>query len=158
MFNYKLGGSVRVFGDLVVYNENGECTTGEYHVLTQYYRNELLPCDMRDSTHPENVSVNRPMIFEVVSVNEVDGAAIAATVAPHPVVNGVMMIDWSGIGTDVDQVRISDAAGRVRATHDLDGSTTRTSIDVTHCATGVYTLQLLRTGAVVSTQMFITQR
>ena len=158
VFNYKLGGSVRVFGDLVVYNETGECNTGEYHVLTQYYRNELLPCDMRDSTHPENVSVNRPMIFEIVSVHDVATTSIPATVAPHPVVNGMMRIDWSGIADVVDQVRISDAAGRVRVTQTIDGSNTRASIDVSECSTGVYTVQLLRMGAVVSTQMFITQR
>ncbi|MBU3741890.1 MAG: hypothetical protein FGM24_06340 [Candidatus Kapabacteria bacterium] len=68
VLNYTLGGDVRIDGDLVVYNETGQCSSGEYHVLTQYYRNDLLPCDGRDSTHPQNVSVNRPIVFETVSV------------------------------------------------------------------------------------------
>jgi len=98
------------------------------------------------------------MIFEIVSVNDVATTSIPATVAPHPVVNGMMMIDWSGVADVVDQVRISDAAGRVRVTQTIDRSNTRASIDVSECSAGVYTVQLLRTGAVVSTQMFITQR
>jgi len=66
--NYTLSGTVRIFGDLVVYNEQGECDNGEYHVLTQYFRNDKLPCDGRDSAHPQNVSVNRPINFTIATV------------------------------------------------------------------------------------------
>ncbi len=82
--NYKLGGSVIIDGDLVVYNDQGECNTGEYHVLTQYYRNELLPCGERDAKHPENISVNRPMRFDLVSVGGNEHAQESLEVFPNP--------------------------------------------------------------------------
>ncbi|MCU0330014.1 MAG: T9SS type A sorting domain-containing protein [Candidatus Kapabacteria bacterium] len=80
--NYDLHGTVKIFGDLVVYNDTASCDNGEYHVLTQYYRNEPLPCDGRDSNHPENVSVNRRTTGGVVSVAERE--AIIAQLEPNP--------------------------------------------------------------------------
>lgn len=65
--NYHLGGVVEIDGDLVVYNDTGRCNTGYYAVLTQYYRNDPLPCGERDRDHPENQDVNRPMIFDTVT-------------------------------------------------------------------------------------------
>jgi hypothetical protein len=82
--NYKLGGSVIIDGDLVVYNDQGECNTGDYHVLTQYYRNELLPCGERDARHPENISVNRPIRFDLVSVGGKEHAQESLEVFPNP--------------------------------------------------------------------------
>lgn len=74
--NYSLSGNVRVFGDLVVYNEDGACDNGEYHVLTQYFRNDTLPCDGRDSMHPQNVNVNRPINLQLVSVGNASAPSI----------------------------------------------------------------------------------
>ena len=155
--NYKLGGTVRVDGDLVVYNDKGECNTGEYHVLTQYYRNELLPCDDRDSSHPENVSVNRPLIFDVVSVDGASTEINRATVAPNPVVGSTVMIDWTGIGASIDRICLFDAAGRQQRCEPTDNSS-RAVVDVADLPPGMYMLRLSAMGRVVAVQTFFTTK
>ncbi len=140
VFNYKLGGTVRIFGDLVVYNETGECNTGEYHVLTQYYRNELLPCDNRDSTHPENVSVNRPLVFETVSVNEQDLPHTGnITVAPQPAVDGTVTVQLGAELTDVKYISLVDVQGStVLLVPVQTSSAAQFTIDVSGLARGRY--------------------
>ncbi len=61
--NYTLGGTVVVGGDAVIYNEEGICNSGVYNVMTQYYENKMLQNDGRTELHPDNVSVNKPMII-----------------------------------------------------------------------------------------------
>lgn len=56
--NYKLSGTVEVGGDVIVYNENGNCNNGVYYRLTNYYDNKLLECDGRTANHPVNKDVN----------------------------------------------------------------------------------------------------
>jgi len=140
VLNYKLGGTVRIFGDLVVYNETGECNTGEYHVLTQYYRNELLPCDIRDSTHPENVSVNRRLVFETVSVTEQDLPHSGnITVAPQPAVDGTVQVKLSADLNDVKYISLVDVQGStVLIVPAQNGSATRFTLDVSSLSAGRY--------------------
>jgi hypothetical protein len=140
VFNYKLGGTVRIFGDLVVYNETGECNTGEYHVLTQYYRNELLPCDNRDSTHPENVSVNRPLVFETTSVNEQDLPHTGnITVAPQPAVDGTVTVQLGAELTDVKYISLVDVQGStVLIVPVQTNSAAQFTLDVSGLARGRY--------------------
>jgi hypothetical protein len=135
VLNYDLSGSVRIDGDLVVYNEDGSCDRGEYHVLTQYYRNDLLPCDGRDSTHPQNVSVNRPLRFDVVSVTESTGTR--PFVWPNPVVGTTFAIDPGDAGCATYQV--IDPLGRV-----IDGgsmsSTSSTHVSAARLVPGAYSV------------------
>jgi hypothetical protein len=140
VYNYKLGGTVRIFGDLVVYNETGECNSGEYHVLTQYYRNELLPCDNRDSTHPENVSVNRPLVFETVSVNEQDLPHTGnITVAPQPAVDGTVTVQLGAELTDVKYISLVDVQGStVLLVPVQTSSAAQFTLDVSGLARGRY--------------------
>lgn len=56
--NYKLSGTAEVGGDVVVYNENGDCNNGVHYRLTNYYDNKLLECDGRTANHPANQDVN----------------------------------------------------------------------------------------------------
>ena len=56
--NYTLSGNIEVGGDVVVYNEDGDCDNGVYYRLTNYYDNKLLECDGRTANHPVNQDVN----------------------------------------------------------------------------------------------------
>jgi len=56
--NYTLSGTVEVGGDVVVYNDNGNCNNGVHYRLTNYYDNKLLECDGRTANHPVNKDVN----------------------------------------------------------------------------------------------------
>lgn len=56
--NYILSGTVEVGGDVVVYNDQGNCNNGVYYRLTNYYDNKLLECDNRTASHPANSDVN----------------------------------------------------------------------------------------------------
>jgi hypothetical protein len=140
VLNYTLGGNVRIDGDLVVYNEEGECSSGEYHVLTQYYRNDLLPCDERDSTHPQNVSVNRPLVFETVSV--ADAPANLTGIYPNPVRDeycSVMLTEAEQTG--FGHTTIMDMTGAQRRVVPLAGSSGSViRIDVGQLPTGTYAL------------------
>ncbi|MBI1226587.1 MAG: T9SS type A sorting domain-containing protein [Bacteroidetes bacterium] len=56
--NYNLSGTIEVGGDVVVYNDQGNCNNGVYYRLTNYYDNKLLECDGRTASHPANSDVN----------------------------------------------------------------------------------------------------
>lgn len=58
--NYILSGNVEVGGDVVVYNQNGNCDNGVHYVLTNYYDDKVLQCDGRTADHPDNADVNNP--------------------------------------------------------------------------------------------------
>jgi hypothetical protein len=159
VLNYTLGGDVKVDGDLVVYNEDGACFSGEYHVLTQYYRNELLPCDGRDSTHPENVSVNRPIVFETVSVAQ-DHAPIT-DIMPNPVTDDQCTV----LLGDVERVLahravLIDVTG---TTYPMPSWTMSTSVSISmnvqHIPTGTYTLCTLDSnGNILARRPFVRLR
>lgn len=146
VLNYTLGGSVRINGDLVVYNEEGECASGEYHVLTQYYRNDMLPCDDRDSTHPQNVSVNRPIVFETVGVAGM--APATSSVIPHPVVDNECRIELSATEQAlIHRAAIVDQTGAcVFRISTADTQTATMRVDVSKLATGAYTVNTYDSG------------
>jgi carbonic anhydrase/acetyltransferase-like protein (isoleucine patch superfamily) len=56
--NYKLHGNIHVGGDVMVYNNTGNCDNGTYYRMTNYYQDNLLECDGRTATHPANLDVN----------------------------------------------------------------------------------------------------
>lgn len=56
--NYTLSGTVEVGGDVVVYNDAGNCNNGVHYRLTNYYDNKFLECDGRTAGHPANSDVN----------------------------------------------------------------------------------------------------
>jgi len=56
--NYVLSGTVEVGGDVVVYNDAGNCNNGVHYRLTNYYDNKLLECDGRTASHSANSDVN----------------------------------------------------------------------------------------------------
>ncbi|MBK7410713.1 MAG: T9SS type A sorting domain-containing protein [Saprospirales bacterium] len=56
--NYKLHGSIEVGGDVIVYNNTGDCDNGVYFRMTNYYEDNLLECDGRTASHPDNLDVN----------------------------------------------------------------------------------------------------
>jgi len=58
IWNYKLSGTAEIGGDVIVYNENGECDNGVQYSLTNYYDNKLLDCDGKTADHPDNKDVN----------------------------------------------------------------------------------------------------
>lgn len=58
VWNYKLSGTIEVGGDIIVYNDMGDCNNGSYYVLTNYYDNKFLQCDNRTADHPDNKDVN----------------------------------------------------------------------------------------------------
>jgi len=118
--NYSLSGSVRIFGDLVVYNQEGSCNNGEYHVLTQYYRNDTLPCDGRDANHPQNVSVNRPIDFAIASVTiptDEAGKMHIGSVYPLPATKGGTL-HITGIA-NASWVRVQTMHGQYIGTFDV---------------------------------------
>jgi hypothetical protein len=57
--NYVLSGMVEVGGDVIVYNEEGDCDNGTHYRLTNYYDNKFLECDGRTPQHPDNADVNQ---------------------------------------------------------------------------------------------------
>jgi hypothetical protein len=59
--NYKLHGTIHVGGDVMVYNSTGDCDNGTYYRMTNYYEDNLLECDNRTATHPDNLNVNTPI-------------------------------------------------------------------------------------------------
>ncbi len=59
--NYKLHGTIHVGGDVMVYNSTGDCDNGIYYRMTNYYEDNLLECDNRTATHPDNLNVNTPI-------------------------------------------------------------------------------------------------
>ena len=70
--NYQLSGDIEVGGDVVVYNETGDCDNGVYYRMTNYYENNLLECDGRTPTHPQNQDVNGsliPFLSEDIELN-----------------------------------------------------------------------------------------
>ena len=151
--NYKLGGDVRIDGDLVVYNDQGECSTGVYHVLTQYYRNEMLPCGERDSLHPENISVNRPMRFDVVGVHDhhTDGASLS--VYPNPVESGTFTIHLPTHTPETSHLEIMDALGRIVHRQVVSAQSISLGIPMStmDLSPGLYATRLLsQTGAILA--------
>ncbi|WP_308990443.1 DUF6055 domain-containing protein [Mariniflexile litorale] len=56
--DYTLRGNIEIGGNVVVYNDEGDCDNGVYYRMTNYYENNLLECDNRDENHPENSDVN----------------------------------------------------------------------------------------------------
>jgi hypothetical protein len=159
VYNYKLGGTVRIFGDLVVYNETGECNSGEYHVLTQYYRNELLPCDNRDSTHPENVSVNRPIVFETVGVNEESHSERTITIMPQPATQGMVSVVFGEGVTNVQYLTVVDVQGStVLVAPVATGLAGPMQLDISSLPAGHYTVAATaNNGSRIATSALIVQ-
>lgn len=56
--DYTLRGNIEVGGNVVVFNDEGDCDNGVYYRMTNYYENNLLECDNRDENHPDNSDVN----------------------------------------------------------------------------------------------------
>lgn len=59
--NYKLYGNIEVGGDVIVYNNSGSCDNGVYYRMTNYYQDNLLECDGRTASHPDNMDVNNKL-------------------------------------------------------------------------------------------------
>ncbi|MFN6113706.1 MAG: T9SS type A sorting domain-containing protein, partial [Bacteroidota bacterium] len=157
--NYKLGGSVIIDGDLVVYNDQGECNTGEYHVLTQYYRNELLPCGERDAKHPENISVNRPMRFDLVSVDGNDHAGENLDVFPNPATGDEISVRLpSTLPPDVS-IEIVDVLGRSLIRSDTDKPLSQSiTVNVRALPRGWFSVRLTsRSGSVFAHRSLLKQ-
>ncbi|MBU3699589.1 MAG: hypothetical protein FGM33_06190 [Candidatus Kapabacteria bacterium] len=157
--NYKLGGNVVIDGDLVVYNDQGECNTGEYHVLTQYYRNELLPCGQRDAKHPENVSVNRPIRFDLVSVEADRSVASGIDVSPHPSVGDALHVRLPEGGEGGMLIELVDLFGRTilakNAPQTLSGPI---QLDVRDLPSGWYVMRLMsRSGTCFAQRSLLRQ-
>ena len=70
--NYNLSGTIEVGGDVVVYNMEGNCNNGVYYRMTNYYEDNLLECDGRTATHPDNMDVNNPLVPFSVSQMEIN--------------------------------------------------------------------------------------
>lgn len=58
VLNYKLSGTAEVGGDVVVYNQNGDCDNGVQYVMTNYYDDKLLDCDGKTANSQVNKDVN----------------------------------------------------------------------------------------------------
>lgn len=157
--NYKLAGDIKIDGDLVVYNDQGECNTGEYHVLTQYYRNELLPCGQRDALHPENISVNRPIRFDLVSVEHDPMVASEISLHPHPVTGDAVEIRIPAGGDGSSRVEFVDLFGRKVLAYDAFGpAAAALQIDVTNLPPGWYTMRLMsRSGTCYAQRSMLRQ-
>jgi hypothetical protein len=157
--NYKLGGDVIIDGDLVVYNDQGECNTGEYHVLTQYYRNELLPCGERDGKHPENISVNRPMRFDPVGVDDELLAGSGLTLYPNPVTSDEIIVGLpEGNPTD-SRIEIIDILGRLMLQQGAgQPPSSGVMIDVSGLPRGWFSVRLLsRSGTLLAQRSMLKQ-
>lgn len=84
--NYHLSGNIEVGGDVLVYNQNGNCDNGVYYRLTNYYDDKLLECDGRTASHPDNLNVNS--VYNVFSDNEM---AIHCTCSVPLLVDSVLV-------------------------------------------------------------------
>lgn len=60
--NYHLHGNIHVGGDVIVYNNTGDCDNGVYYRMTNYYQDNLLECDNRTALHPDNSDVNNNIV------------------------------------------------------------------------------------------------
>jgi len=60
--NYDLHGNIHVGGDVVVYNDTGDCDNGVYFKMTNYYEDNLLECDNRTELHPNNTNANNLIV------------------------------------------------------------------------------------------------
>jgi hypothetical protein len=159
VINYKLSGTVEVGGDVIVYNDQGDCDNSVHYRLTNYYDNKFLECDGRTAQHPDNRDVNNTyslftdteMARKCNCANLPDCEAISATqipltihqlnIYPNPAVESVQLVlpENAGIAFPA-RVQLADLSGRIVRTQVL--AQAQEAIDLSKLEEGVYTVRL----------------
>lgn len=155
--NCKLGGNIEVGGDVVVYNDTGDCSNGVYYRMTNYYENNLLECDGRSATHIDNLDVNNlylsfsasQMVLTCNCALLPDCELNAGTqinskinseieVFPNPT-NDILNIKTQS--TDLKKYELVDLTGRTIVS--VKDNLPQYSLNISHLKKGVYFLNIL---------------
>ena len=156
--NYHLSGSIEVGGDVIVYNDTGNCDNGVYYRLTNYYDNKVLECDGRTATYITNLDVNS--IYTAFSdaqmavnchcatlpgcltlgVGNTTPSPFSIQVAPNPATHLVTFSALGQPGAGTLSVRIFNATGIMVSVTSAQESFC--DIDVTSLPLGIYIAQV----------------
>ena len=168
--NYHLSGNIEVGGDVVVYNSTGNCDNGVYYVMTNYYQDNLLQCDNRTATHPDNLDVNNtyttftdaqmalnchcailPNCLDL-AVGHTPMPQSSIQVAPNPAATTITVTNTGRMNEQM-AITLYDAMGKpVRAT------TTHLPvgvIDVSALPDGIYLVRIMLDGTPALTQKIV---
>lgn len=159
VINYKLSGTVEVGGDVIVYNDQGDCDNSVHYRLTNYYDNKFLECDGRTAQHPDNKDVNNTYSLfsdadmarkcncanlpdcEAISVTQTPLTINQLNIYPNPALESVQLVlpENAGIAFPA-RVQLADLSGRVVRT--LVHAHAQEAIDLKNLPEGVYTIRL----------------
>jgi hypothetical protein len=171
--NYKLHGNIEVGGDVVVYNTLGDCDNGVYYRMTNYYEDNLLECDGRTATHPQNSDVNNT--FSQFSPNQLDlfcnctifpncltvgldqiTASHDFIVYPNPT-SSQLTIQWNDATVTTCTMTLYNSLGLTvlsQKSADMDNF----QLDLSQLPQGIYTAKISADGRVEKTVKIIVHR
>ena len=155
IWNYKLSGTAEVGGDVIVYNENGNCDNGVQYVLTNYYDNKLLDCDGKTAEHPVNKDVNNSypaftdeMMSMKCNCDNLPDCKTTSSLSPHKYVvlnygpnptHGLLSFNLSNtVQNEVIFAEVIDAIGKLVLTYQITLSDHQVSLDIGELPKGVY--------------------
>jgi hypothetical protein len=156
--NYNLHGNIEVGGDVLVYNETGNCDNGVYYRMTNYYQNNLLECDGRTADHPANLDTNNIIIpFEnsemalncncsnypdclILAVEDTKLSADNIFIYPNPASSSITL-DPGAVYADNISITINNIYGEIVLTRNVHSAGERT-IDISTLTQGFYTLNV----------------
>jgi hypothetical protein len=165
VWNYKLSGSIEVGGDVIVYNDMGDCNNGSYYVLTNYYDNKFLQCDGRTADYPDNKDVNN--LYSLFTTAQMavkcncatlpgclattatlaPGSDLRLTVAPNPA-SEIVSVQLDGVQSGISmRLDLFNALGTTVGTFRPEASN-RFALDVAALPAGVYFARLEIAGSV----------
>ncbi|MCF8238606.1 MAG: DUF6055 domain-containing protein [Saprospiraceae bacterium] len=172
--NYHLHGDIEVGGDVLVYNNTGDCDNGVYYRMTNYYQDNLLECDGRTATHPDNLDVNNTIVgFDAAQLANSCHCAIypgclmtvgteerrddsgSISVYPNPASTLVQIVNTYPAGEPID-LQITDLQGRVMLQSRLLNQGTF-PVDVSSIPAGMYLVIFRRNHGPVDRKMICVQ-
>ncbi len=172
--NYKLHGNIEVGGDVIVYNNSGDCDNGVYYRMTNYYEDNLLECDDRTASHPDNLDVNNPIIpftedemslmchcdnypeCLTVGNSQIDGTFSNFMVYPNPAANSVMLKSDYVRRHQLD-IYLYDALNRLVLQQNADVQQD-INLDVSTLSEGIYLLVISEHGKSILSEKIVVQR
>ena len=174
--NYSLSGTVEVGGDVVVYNDTGNCDNGVYYRMTNYYEDNLLECDGRTAMHPANSDVNNTFSpFSMSQMNMLCNCASfpdclttgvlqrtviekAVTIYPNPT-TGMFQLSMDNRQLQLNNVKLSiyNVMGEKVCSRDGKQLTDSTSIDLSDEPNGIYFMQLKTENNVITKKIIINK-
>lgn len=159
VINYKLSGTVEVGGDVIVYNDQGDCDNGVHYRLTNYYDNKFLECDGRTAEHPDNKDVNNT--YNLFTESQMKGKCNCAnlpdcntvssthmplainqlSIYPNPALETFQVILPENAEIVFPaRVQLADLSGRIVRTQVM--AQAQEALDLSRLEDGVYTVRL----------------